>query len=172
MPLLNGISKVESEAKLVHLGRVLFGTGIVLVMLRGIELFTRMPGLPAFWYSNQSMWIAVGLGMAVFGWKLLWGRSQLAANEWRPAVSGRRFRTATLYVRAECHLCDEAVAVLAKYEKWIPVANEIDIDADAKLAERFCTCVPVVMLDGKIRFRGKINEILLRRLIEGTPPLE
>ena len=31
---------------------------------------------------------------------------------------------------------------------------------------------PVVELDGKIRFRGRVNEILLRRLIEGAPILK
>ena len=40
------------------------------------------------------------------------------------------------------------------------------------LVDRFGKCVPVVELDGKVRFKGRINEILLRRLIEGSPPAE
>lgn len=145
-------------------------TGTVLVALRGIELFTRMPGLPAFWYANQPIWIALGLIMAGVGFHLLWGQSMFVETSWHPSRPGRRFRSATVYVRKGCHLCDEAFALLAAYEPWIPVAYEIDIDADPKLAERFTTCVPVVIFDDKIRFRGKINETLLRRLIEGTPP--
>lgn len=164
------VNDAES-ARLKPIGQGLLVTGIVLVTLRGIELFTRMPGLPPFWYTNQPVWIAVGIVMAAIGFHLVWGRSMFAEAAWRPSVPGRRYRTATVYVRAGCHLCDEAFALLAAYEPWIPVATEIDIDADAKLAERFCTCVPVVMFDDKIRFRGKINEALLRRLIEGTPPL-
>ena len=32
--------------------------------------------------------------------------------------------------------------------------------------ERFNTCVPVVEIDGKIRFRGRVNKILLRRIVK------
>jgi hypothetical protein len=60
--------------------------------------------------------------------------------------------------------------VLAKYKRQLPRVEEIDIDRDPKLVERFTTCVPVVEIDGKIRFRGQINELLLRRLIEFAPP--
>jgi glutaredoxin len=164
-------SESGSDQRLIPLGRILFGAGIVLLLLRGVDLFTRMPGLPPFWYANQPMWIILGLILSAIGWQILWGHTKLTAASWRPKVSGRRFNTATLYVRKGCHLCDEAAELLTRYEPWIPAPVEVDIDADAKLAERFCTCVPVVMLDGKIRFRGKINEALLRRLIEGTPPV-
>jgi hypothetical protein len=47
---------------------------------------------------------------------------------------------------------------------------EVDIDRDPELVARFSTCVPVVELDGKVRFRGRVNEVLLRRLIAATPP--
>ena len=30
------------------------------------------------------------------------------------------------------------------------------------------TCVPVVAIDGKIRFRGRVDAVLLRRLIAGA----
>jgi hypothetical protein len=101
-------------------GRVLFGAGIVLVILRGIELFTRMPGLPAFWYANQSIWVAIGLGLTAAGWQVLWGQAGAQTAQWHPSVPGKRFRATTLYVGEGCHLCDEAVKVLAEYHKWIP----------------------------------------------------
>jgi hypothetical protein len=41
----------------------------------------------------------------------------------------------------------------------------IDIDADPELRQRFDTCIPVVEIDGKIRFRGHVNRMLLRRII-------
>lgn len=171
---MNRTDRVDDaeSARLKPIGQGLFVSGIVLVALRGIELFTRMPGLPAFWSTNQPVWIAVGIMMTAMGFHLLWGRSMFVEASWRPSVPGQRFRTAAVYVRQGCHLCDEAFALLAAYQAWIPVASEIDIDADAKLSERFCNCVPVIMFDDKIRFRGKINETLLRRLIEGTPPLK
>jgi len=49
-------------------------------------------------------------------------------------------------------------------------AEQVDIDADPELRSQFDTCVPVISTDGRIRFRGRVNEVLLRRLIEGTPP--
>jgi glutaredoxin len=69
-----------------------------------------------------------------------------------------------LYTRAGCHLCDEALAVLRRHGLQPAL---IDIDSDPALRERFNLCVPVVEIDGKERFRGRINEILLRRTLAG-----
>jgi len=41
----------------------------------------------------------------------------------------------------------------------------IDIDQDSALRERFDTCVPVVEIDGTIRFRGRVDAVLLRRIV-------
>jgi glutaredoxin len=68
----------------------------------------------------------------------------------------------TLYTRKGCRLCDEAYSILARHQL---IPEEIDIDSDSVLRERFTDCVPVVEIDGRIRFRGRVNEVLLRRLI-------
>jgi glutaredoxin len=70
--------------------------------------------------------------------------------------------SATLYSRANCPLCDEAYEILDMYGFSIEI---IDITKDAELLDKYQTCIPVIEIDGKIRFRGKINEVLLRRLI-------
>jgi hypothetical protein len=88
----------------------------------------------------------------------------------REAGQGARFDRAVLYTRAECHLCNEMRLLLERYERYFPTIEERDIDADAELAAKFTDCVPVLEIDGKIRFRGRINETLLRRLIDATPP--
>jgi hypothetical protein len=44
--------------------------------------------------------------------------------------------------------------------------EEVDIDQDPELVERFTTCVPVVEIDGRIRFRGRVNAVLLHRLLQ------
>lgn len=67
-----------------------------------------------------------------------------------------------LYTRQGCHLCDDAEAVLRRFGL---LPKLVDIDADPDLAKRYNECVPVVMIDGKERFRGRIHEVLLRRLI-------
>jgi glutaredoxin len=67
-----------------------------------------------------------------------------------------------LYTRAGCHLCDEALDVLLRHNIE---PRCVDIDADPELRERFGLCVPVVEIDGQIRFRGRVHPVLLRRLI-------
>ena len=67
-----------------------------------------------------------------------------------------------LYTRAGCHLCDDARDVLEQHGLNV---RSVDIDADAALRERFNECVPVVEIDGKVRFRGRIDAVLLRRLL-------
>jgi glutaredoxin len=68
-----------------------------------------------------------------------------------------------VYTRAGCHLCDDAVALLRQYN--LPV-EEIDIDQHPELRDRYNECVPVVVIDGKERFRGRVDERLLRRLLQ------
>ncbi len=68
----------------------------------------------------------------------------------------------TLYSREGCHLCDIAADVLLRNMLSFEV---VDIDADPALRERYNECVPVVVIDGRERFRGRIDELLLRRLL-------
>jgi glutaredoxin len=66
------------------------------------------------------------------------------------------------YTRAGCHLCEDALATLHKYGLRPSI---VDIDGDALLRERYNECVPVVEIEGRERFRGRINEVLLQRLL-------
>lgn len=68
----------------------------------------------------------------------------------------------TLYSREGCHLCDIAADVLSRNLLTFDV---VDIDADPTLRERYNECVPVVVIDGRERFRGRIDELLLKRLL-------
>ena len=74
-------------------------------------------------------------------------------------------RRAILYTRAGCHLCDEARELLVRHGLR---PESVDIDADPELRARYDTCVPVVVIDGVERFRGRVNEVLLRRLLESA----
>lgn len=67
-----------------------------------------------------------------------------------------------LYTRENCCLCDEAKQVLEMYGLE-PQLVDIDQHPD-KLAE-YNECVPVVEINGKVYFRGKVNEVLLRRIL-------
>jgi glutaredoxin len=67
-----------------------------------------------------------------------------------------------LYTRVGCCLCDQAKVILEKHGL---VVQEVDIDADSALKQRYDHFVPVVEIDGKERFWGRIDETLLRRLL-------
>jgi glutaredoxin len=68
-----------------------------------------------------------------------------------------------LYTRTGCHLCDDALAILRRHGLEPEL---VDIDQCADKLSQFNECVPVVEIDGKVYFRGRVNEILLRRIIK------
>ncbi len=72
--------------------------------------------------------------------------------------------TATVNTRKGCQLCREARAILPRYGFQ---AELTDIDANPLLREHYNHCVPVVEIDGREHFRGRIDEGLLRRLKSG-----
>lgn len=68
-----------------------------------------------------------------------------------------------LFTRTGCHLCEEAEELLVR-RGLAPL--KIDVDTDPQLREKYDACVPVVVIDGKERFRGQVNEVLLKRLLK------
>jgi glutaredoxin len=83
-------------------------------------------------------------------------------SESRAEQSGMTPTTIILYSRRGCHLCDDAKALLVGHGLH---PKEVDIDSDPALVERYGLVVPVVEIDGCERFRGRIDAILLRRLL-------
>lgn len=156
-------------------GPTLLATGLLVagVLLGIARSFTQSGAfpfdMPHFWYRNDAFWYAIALAMAAAGVLLLRDRPGMDVG-WRPSRAGMRFRRVIVYTRKECPLCDEALAILEGYHRWLPPAETVDIDGDSALVERFTTCVPVVEIDGRVRFRGRISAVLLRRLIEATLP--
>jgi glutaredoxin len=128
-------------------------------------------------FMGLERWIAPapvlwGVGMLIIagmGLRLTWGQAHPRVD-WSPTIPGQRFQSVVLYTRQNCHLCDEALELLSRYQTWLPAVVEVDIDTDAALQQRFNTSVPVIECDGKVRFRGRISELLLQRLLEGTKP--
>ncbi|MEK6247185.1 MAG: glutaredoxin family protein [Planctomycetales bacterium] len=70
-----------------------------------------------------------------------------------------------LYTRRGCHLCEIAKDLLLQ-SQLSPL--EVDIDGSPELLSQFDHCVPVVEIDGKIRFRGRVDPILLKRILEAS----
>ncbi len=72
----------------------------------------------------------------------------------------------TVYTRAQCCCCHKALALLRDQQsRWGFAIETVDIDADPELAARYNTEVPVVAVNGKVRFRGVVNPALLERLL-------
>ena len=156
------------------LGTLCLVSGTLLGCLAIAELSTGIPfPMPRFWYVHRETWGLAALALCLVGAAILRTRPTNppgSSHRWRPARAGRRFHSLVLYTREGCHLCDHALDLLAAYARFLPAVEEVDIDSDPQLAERFGQCIPVAEFDGRVRFRGRIDETLLRRLIEGTPP--
>jgi glutaredoxin len=148
------------------LGVALIFLGLIGEMSGGVPFF-----MPRSWYVNRSLWYFLAMACFVGGGYLL--KTQPMSSElWEASQPGIRFRRVVIYTRTDCELCDDAKQMLDGYEKYLPAIQEINIETDQSLIARYGTCVPVIEIDEKVRFRGRLNEMLLRRLIEGTPPLE
>ena len=69
-------------------------------------------------------------------------------------------RDVTVYSRKGCHLCEVAEDLL----RQLGVAPRIiDIDEHPQWRDEYHEWVPVIAIDGRVRFRGLINEHLLIR---------
>ena len=74
----------------------------------------------------------------------------------------------TLYGRAGCHLCDEARAVLERVCDELRVAwEEVDVDSDPVLADRWDEEVPVTFVDGRQHDFWRVDETRLRAALGG-----
>ncbi len=73
----------------------------------------------------------------------------------------------TVYSRAQCSCCHKAIDVLEPYRAKHGFTIEVvDIDTDPALVAAYGLEIPVVVIDGKVRFKGIVNPVLLERLIE------
>ena len=100
------------------------------------------------------------------GWGVVWSR---LLSSWR----GRRRRLGHLrvvmYTRPGCHRCDAAWERLEAARRRYGFALEAqEVDADPKLVAEYGNCVPVVTVNGKVRFRGALNPALLERLLKNS----
>ncbi len=72
-----------------------------------------------------------------------------------------------MYTRQGCHLCEQAWKQLEQARRRYGFAlRQVDIDSDAQLVRDYGECVPVVVVNGRVRFRGAVNGVLLQRLLE------
>jgi hypothetical protein len=86
------------------------------------------------------------------------------SNPNRPGIM--RDCTVLMYTRQGCHLCEEAWGELERQQARYRYTLEMqDVDTDPALAAAHGEWVPVVLVNGKVRFRGRVNPVLLERLL-------
>lgn len=73
----------------------------------------------------------------------------------------------TVVHRQECELCDEMLAELAALGQHVtlPPMEVVDVDSDPVLQRRYGLDVPVLLLDGSVVCRHRLDEAELRRLL-------
>ncbi|MBI1729918.1 glutaredoxin family protein [Candidatus Acetothermia bacterium] len=63
------------------------------------------------------------------------------------------------YTKPDCPLCEKAFVVVKKTKKRTDFQLEIrDITQDKVLFEKYCFDIPIIELNGVIRFRGRVTE--------------
>jgi len=73
----------------------------------------------------------------------------------------------TLYSRPGCHLCDDARAVIEEVCADLGESyEEVDIDADPQLQERFTDEVPVTFVDGRQHDFWRVSPDRLRTALQ------
>ena len=74
----------------------------------------------------------------------------------------------TFYTRAGCHLCDVARDIVARVCAEVgETFDEVDIDGDPELRERFTEEVPVTFVDGRQHDFWRVDEHRLRAALTG-----
>jgi glutaredoxin len=75
----------------------------------------------------------------------------------------------TVYLRPECHLCEEALAVLERIGVDLPFAlTTRDIEADDALLKAYLERIPVIALDGEELYDFFVDEADLRTRLAGA----
>ena len=143
------------------LGTLLMTAGSVLAVLIFCDRTADgLPGMPAIWYSSRGIHLALCAALFI--------AAALLLKSPPGAIPPPLFETLRFYTRRECPLCDHALEVLDRFRSVLPELELIDIDDDPELQQRFGDSVPVVELDGQVRFRGAVQPELLQRLIDAA----
>ena len=72
----------------------------------------------------------------------------------------------TLYSKKECHLCDTAKKELNDLRKELSFSiTEVDIEKDLNANEKYRNLIPVIEMDGKVIFTGRIDREKLKNAL-------
>jgi glutaredoxin len=78
-------------------------------------------------------------------------------------------RRVVVYHAAGCHLCERALAQVRALREELGFAlEEVAIDGDPELEERYRELIPVVEIDGERVFTYYVHEEAFRRRLAGA----
>lgn len=83
----------------------------------------------------------------------------------RLAASGPRI--VTLYTRPDCHLCQEAKALIEPMlGEFAATLREVNIDADVVLRERYVLDIPVIFIGARKAAKHRVDPAKFRRQLK------
>ncbi len=118
--------------------------------------------LPAVWYTTRSM------HLIVCGIMFLVAAVLLKSPGHPRRIPQAVFQSCRLLTRSNCGLCDEAYTTLMGFQEYLPTIQLVDIEKDPVLVRQFGESIPVVEFDGRVRFRGGVSAMLLKRMIDAA----
>lgn len=72
-----------------------------------------------------------------------------------------------VYGKRDCCLCDDVKATLLKVHRDIPFdLREIDIESTPDLYAAYAERIPLVLVNGRIAFKFRVDAAALRRRLE------
>jgi hypothetical protein len=77
----------------------------------------------------------------------------------------------TLLYREDCGLCEEMLAELEQLGQRLPLPpiEQVDVDSDPELARRHGLHIPVLLLDGSVVCRTRLDSDELARILRVKP---
>ena len=134
--------------------------GAVLAFLVFVDRWTDVVlPLPRFWYQSRNFHTLSVLVLFFLSW---WCDRQAGRVDEDSSVL---FSTVRVYTKPNCELCDRAMDVLSEFSNLLPPVESVDISGNRELESQHGQHVPVVEIDGRVRFRGIVSEELLHRLV-------
>ena len=145
-------------------GTVLFLLGDLMAILMFIDhtevLDLRFPG---FWYRSRPQHLLICAAAFVGGWWLL---RNPRSHDTSVQPLNPVFDSVVLYTRPGCSLCYEALQLLQQHRASFSEVQVVDITGNESLEKEHGEWIPVVSVEGRVRFRGCVDPWLLRRMFE------
>lgn len=80
-------------------------------------------------------------------------------------LAGRKSIGVTIYSKPGCHLCHEAKEAILRVSPFKLELKEVNIQEDPELMRAYGEEIPVVFIQGRKAFKGRVEERRLLRLL-------